>query len=368
MRIKEFKLERYFAKYEFSARYLLSSSDCDGMSLDYVLQCAGEEESRLWHDLKLGYTESKGLPQLREEIARQYTSMTSENIIVLSPGEASFCLMNVLLEKDDHVVCMSPAYQSLYQVAESLGCRMSYWKPDESTWHFDPADLRRLVTPKTKLIILNFPHNPTGFLPSEKEIMQIIGIAREHGIVIFSDEMYHRLVHDPSRSSPSLCDLYENAVSLWGMAKSFGLAGLRLGWLASSNKEILEQIVAYKDYLTICNSATSEVLSLIALRHTSKFIDPNLRKIRANLEILLAFQKKHQDFITLPMPQAGSTAFIRLNLQEPTLNYCERLVVETGVMLLPSEMFDFGNRHARIGLGREQMPAALEAWNSYIMR
>jgi aspartate/methionine/tyrosine aminotransferase len=218
MKIQPFKLERYFDKYEFTTQYLLSSSDCDGYSLDYVLSCPDPSEKKLWDNLKLGYTESQGNPLLRKVIAKQYQTISANDVLVLSPGEANFILMNVVLNAGDHVICMSPAYQSLYQVAIDIGCTVSFWKPENGSWHYNPDDLQKLVQDNTRLIIVNFPHNPTGFFPTRDEVDHIVRVAAKNNIILFSDEMYSHMAQEPDAEIPSLCDLYENAVSLWGMA------------------------------------------------------------------------------------------------------------------------------------------------------
>jgi aspartate/methionine/tyrosine aminotransferase len=367
MQIKPFKLERYFAKYEFSTKYLLSSSDCDGYSMDYVLNCANQEEKELWNSLTLGYTDSQGSIFLRDSIAKQYNTATSEDILVLSPGEANFILMNVLLKRGDHIVCMAPAYQSLYQVCKSIGCKISWWEPEnDKNWNYNPEQLKSLVNENTKLIIVNFPHNPTGFLPSLIQLNQIIEIARSRNIVLFSDEMYHQLVHKPELNIPSISDLYENAISLWGMAKSFGLAGLRMGWVVTKNKELLQKIMQFKDYLTICNNPMSETLSLIALNHKEQFIQPNITKIIKNKAIFEDFVKKTDGFLQFTPSMAGSTAFVKLNANQSALAYSEQLVHKTGIMLVPSEMFEYGNHHLRIGFGRENMTEVLDVWEKVL--
>jgi aspartate/methionine/tyrosine aminotransferase len=292
--------------------------------------------------------------------------MTPDEILVTSPGEANFCLMNVQLERGDEVICMSPAYQSLYQVAESTGCRIVFWKPEqESGWYYDPAQLEELISPKTKLIIVNFPHNPTGFLPSLEDWNEVIRIARHHNLVLFSDEMYHGLVHDPKDQIPAACDLYENAVSLWGMSKTFGLAGLRLGWLSSKNAALLNKVEAYKDYLTICNSTTSEMLATIALNNSDHFIQPNIEKIKSNIALFKQFQERNPDLLDFYIPKSGSTAFIRLRGSLTAFEYAEELVRKTGIMMLPSEKFDYGNHHARIGFGRQNLPEILAIWEQF---
>jgi aspartate/methionine/tyrosine aminotransferase len=366
MRIKDFSIERYFARYEFTAKYLLSASDCDGFPLKYLLSLASEEELESWDNLKLGYTETRGAPELRTAIASLYQTMQPDNILVMSPGEANFCLMNVLLKQGDEVICMSPVYQSLYQVAESLGCKLSFWMPEqEKDWYYDPAQLKRLINSKTKLIIVNFPHNPTGFLPSMKDWQEIISIARDHNLILFSDEMYRGLDHEPKDWIPAACDLYENAISLWGMSKTFGLAGLRLGWLSSKNADLLGKVEAFKDYLTLCNSTTSEVLARIALNHSADLIKVNIDRIRRNINLFKQFQERNPDLVDFYLPRSGSTAFIRLKTTMTAYEYAEELVQKTGIMMLPSEMFNYGHRHIRVGFGRENLSDILEAWGKF---
>lgn len=368
MEPEPFKLERYFAEYEFNVRYLLSSSDCDGYSMNYVLSCAEHGELELWNSLMLGYTDSLGHLLLRDAIAHHYNTIKRDDVLVLSPGEANYFIMQLCLEKGDEVVCMRPAYQSLYQIAETMGCSLRYWEPD-AQGVFNVDDLATLVTSQTRMIIVNFPHNPTGFYPSKEELNRIIAIASKHNTLLFSDEMYHKLVHDPARLNDSLCDLYENAISLWGTAKSFGLAGLRIGWIATHNHELLQKIAHFKDYTTICSSAPSEILTMIALNNSERFIEVNLEKIRRNKQIFASFVEKHPGlFNNYRETSAGSTAFIRINIEEPTLNYTARLVKESGIMMVPAEMFEYGHSHVRIGFGRTNMSEALAAWEKWMIR
>jgi aspartate/methionine/tyrosine aminotransferase len=369
MNIKDFAVERYFAKYEFKAKYLLSSSDCDGFPMNYLLGLASSAETECWDTLRLGYTETKGSEPLRHAISQHYEKIGLEDIVVCSPGEANFSLMNVLLKRGDHVVCMAPMYQSMYQVAKTLGCKLSFWKPEVAAnngWYYDPSQLEALITEKTKLLVVNFPHNPTGYSPSAADLDAIVAIARKRGVAIFSDEMYRFLVHSPACSTTSLCDIYENAVSLWGTAKTFGLGGLRLGWLTSQNRSILDRVEAFKDYLSICNSAPSEVLGTIALNNTNTLTQINIEKIRRNIQIFKAFSVRNADFLDFYEPVSGSTAFVRLKIKERAMDFSERLVSKTGIMLLPSETFEYGTKHARIGFGRENLPEILGILEGYI--
>ncbi len=366
MRIKDFKLERYFAEHEFSAEYLLSSSDCNGYELKFLLDIASPSELRLWETLKLGYTESEGHPVLREAILQYYKCSAVENVVVASPGELNFITMNVLLGSADHVVAVAPSYQSLYEVTRSIGCEISYWEPDPENWEFNVDDLRRVIRNNTKLIVLNFPHNPTGSCLTPSQLSEIIEIAEAHNIYIFSDEMYHKLIIDDVPELMPVCDLYERGISLWGTSKSFGLAGLRTGWLVSQDIDFLHKVVSFKDYLSICTSAPSEILSIIALNNIDKFIIPNIKKIRKNVSLFGNFTKRHRIFSGFIPPKAGTTAFVKLNINNSSLDFSNRLVEDAGIMAVPAEMFDYPGKYIRVGFGRKNLPEVLDRLDGYL--
>lgn len=365
MKISPFKLERYFDKYEFTAPYLLSSSDCEPLQLNELLHLTDEKTRSEWNNLKLGYTESKGDPMFRNEISKLYSSITPDEVIVLVPEEGIFIAMNVLLDKGDHVVATFPGYQSLYQVAEDIGCEVSKWEPDENL-KFQIQDLKSLVTKKTKLIVINFPHNPTGELISKKELSEIIELAREKNIFIFSDEMYRFMEYDSNNRLPSVSDLYENSISLFGLSKTFGLPGLRMGWLTTKNKKIMEQIVTFKDYTTICNNAPGEKLGSIALQHKEKLIERSLAIIKDNLSLVDAFANRHNEWFLWKTPKAGSIAFPEIKIEGSLMAFCQDLVKKKGVMLLPHEVYDFPRKHVRIGFGRKSLPEVLQIFEEYV--
>lgn len=367
MKIQPFKLERYFAKYEFSAPYLLSCSDCEALSLKEVLAMADENSLKLWNDLKLGYTESQGHPTLREEISKLYQTIQPEEVLVITPEEGIFIAMNNLLEKGDHIVTTFPGYQSLYEIANSLGCEVSKWIPkEENGWIFDIDDLKSLIKDNTKLIVINFPHNPTGATLQEQGLKEIIDIARQKDIVVFSDEMYRFLEHDQANRTSSACDLYENAISLFGMSKSFALAGLRIGWLTTKNSELLRKFAIYKDYTTICSSAPSEILAIIALRAKDKILKRNLSIIDGNLKILDEFFANHSKLFDWSRPKAGPIGFPKLKAEVDIADFCLDLVEKKGVMLLPSKVYDFESNNFRIGFARKNMPEALMKLEEYL--
>ena len=358
MKMKDFKLERYFAQHEFTAKYLLSSSDCDGYGQDYVLDRANPTELKMWNDIKLGYTESAGNPILRESITQFYKTKNIEEVVVGSPGELNYITMRVLLEQQDHVVAVSPAYQSLHEVVHSIGCEISYWTPNEN-WAFDPSQLEHLVRKNTKLIIINFPHNPTGSYLTLSELNQIVSIAKKNDCYIFSDEMYHKLLAKSEKELPPISDLYSKGISLWGTSKSFGLAGLRTGWLVCNDLDFIHRVICYKDYLSICSSAPSEILSIIALNHIDDFLQPNIKKIQQNIKLFAEFAQTQDVISSFIPPKSGSTAFVKLNINCSSLEFSNYLVEKAGIMTIPAEMFDHPGKFIRVGFGRESLPKIL---------
>jgi aspartate/methionine/tyrosine aminotransferase len=366
MKINDFKLERYFAKHEFTAKYLLSSSDCDGFELKYLLENATADELALWENMKLGYTESEGNPILREAILQYYKLNTIENVIVASPGELNFISMNVLLNSNDHAITVSPCYQSLSEVVKSVGCELSFWKPREENWEFNVADLEQLMKENTKMIILNFPHNPTGSYLTIDQLNEIVRIAKKHDAYIFSDEMYRKLIMDDVEELPPICDLYEKGISLWGTSKTFGLAGLRVGWLVCQDKSFLQKVVAFKDYLSICTSAPSEILSIMALNHIHLFLNPNLKKIKKNISLFKEFAANQEIVSSFISPKSGSTAFVKLNIDTSAIEFSNQLVENTGIMTVPAEMFEYEGKYIRIGFGRENFPEVLAEFGNYL--
>lgn len=365
--LRPFFLERFFARHEFSAPYLLSSSDCDGWGQAELLALADPEARRLWDGLTLGYTESRGLPVLRREVASLYKGVDPEQVFLAAPQELVSLAMNALLKPGDHVVCTHPGYQSLYEVALSLGCSVDRWQPDpEAGWRFDLDGLARLLRPETRLVVVNFPHNPTGALPPAADFRRLAALLEERGIRLFSDEMYRFMELDPADRLPSACELSDKALSLGGMSKAFGLAGLRIGWLVAKDPAVYGRVAELRDYSTICSAAPSEVLALVGLRAKDAILARHRERIARNLALLDAFFARRPEVFRWVRPKAGSVAFPAFLGKEPVTDFCERLVREAGVVLLPSSVFEYGPPHVRFGFGRENMPDALARLDAFL--
>ncbi len=361
MQIRDFKLERYFAAYEFSVRHMLSASDCEALSLAELLALADDETRALWQGLKLSYTESQGHPLLRAEVTRLYRGITPDELMIAAPEELIFIAMNVLLAPGDHVIATFPGYQSLYEIAQAAGCTVTRWPltPGPAGWQLDLDCLARSITPQTKLLVINFPHNPTGFLPTRSELDRIIALARGHGLYVFSDEMYRLLEYRETDRLPSVADLYERGIALSGLSKAFALPGLRLGWLATHDRDLLHRCLAFHDYTTICASAPGELLGIMALRAKAHILARNLAIIQDNLTACEAFCERHSSLVRWLPPRAGSVAFPQLRAILPVARFVEDVLARKSVMILPGDVFEYAGNHFRVGLGRADFQTAL---------
>lgn len=363
---RPFALERYFARHEFSAEFLLGSSDPESITAGELLALepdSGEALKGLW----LGYTESQGDPELRRLIAAQYESVEPGQVLVFTGAEEPiFAFMHAALEPGDHLIVHFPGYQSHYALAEDRGIQVSRWMGNpERGWALDPDDLEGLIRPNTKAILVCGPHNPTGFLFDPDAWARVIEIARRHGIWLFSDEVYRGLEHDPAHRLPCAADRYEKALSLNCLSKTQGLPGLRLGWIATRDAELFERLAAFKDHLTICNSAPSEFLGRIALRNTPVLWERNRRLLVQNLDLLQGFFERHPRWFRGQRPRAGTTTFPAFLGGDPQA-FCDRLVAEARIMLVPGTCFDLESPHLRFGYGRANLPEVLARFEGWL--
>jgi len=338
----------------------MSTADLLAFELDAV-----QKFQQVW----LGYTESQGSPALRKEICKLYETIQPEDILVhTGAGEAIYLFMYAAFKEGDHVIVHSPGYQSLAEVARAVGCDVSPWLArEENGWALDLDELRHLMRTNTKGIVINTPHNPTGYLMARADFEAVSKFAQEEKLILFSDEVYRESEYDPATRLPAACDLGEHAVSLGVTSKTYGLAGLRIGWIATKNKKIYQNMASLKDYTTICNSAPSEFLAEVAMRNRKKLIDRNLGIIKLNLTVIDDLFSRRANLFKWVRPKAGSMAFSKL-LKGDIEDFCDDLVKKAGVLLLPGSMYDDSRNHFRLGLGRKNLPQAVERLEEYLTK
>jgi aspartate/methionine/tyrosine aminotransferase len=370
VRIDDFALERYFARWEFRAQTLMCASDVEGWRLRDLLAMADRDGLERWDELRLGYTESMGDAALRMEIASLYERVTPDDVLVFSGAEeAIFCLHNILLGPRDHAVVVRPAYQSLAEVAHAVGAAVTRVELSEADrWCLDVSQVRAALKPNTRLILVNEPHNPTGSLSDRATFDQLVELASESGARLIVDEVYRFLEFDPADRLPAGADASPTGVSIGVMSKSFGLAGLRIGWVATRDRALLERLAAFKDYTTICSSAPSEVLALIALRARERVLARNRAIVEMNLPLLDGFFARWQGIFEWVRPRGGTIGFPRLLADRPIDEFADDLVRQTGVLILPGSLFEDTGNHFRVGFGRSNLPAGLERLERFAER
>lgn len=366
MKINKFRLEDFFSNYEFSTPKMLCASDAESFSIAEILQ---NDESAIngLLNLKLNYTQPWGSPSLRKAICSVfYPGSTEENVLCFSGAEEGiFCTLHSLCQDGDEIIVFTPAYQSLTEIPKLKKANVTEiaLKKDDK-WNIDLAELESVFSPKTKGIVLNFPHNPTGAILSQQAKEFIVELCKKNNAWIFVDEVYLRL-NLCKNYDPFYNEEYPNLIRLGVMSKSFGLAGLRIGWLHSKNVEYLKQIQQLKNYTTICGSAPAEYLAELALNNHQKFLTRNQELVKSNFAKLQNFMNKYQHLFSWQIPQAGCVAMIEVVCKKLIqLDFVKRALDERKILLLPGEVF--GKQYSsffRIGFGRidfEQILTDLE--------
>jgi len=368
MRLADFALERYFARWEFAVRHLLCASDVEGWPMADLLALADGEMRGAWHDLRLDYAESPGHPLLRAEIARLYEGVDADDVLVFSGAEeAIFCLLNVLLGPGDHAIVTWPGYQSLHEVARAAGAEVTLHELHEADgWALDVKRLVAAIRPATRVVVVNAPHNPTGMLPTPAEWRALGEACRAASVRLVADEVYRFLEHGGRAPLAAGAELAPTFVSIGVLSKSFALAGLRIGWLASRDRELLDRCAAFKDYTTICAAAPSEILGIVALRASEVVLARSRALVGANLARFDVFLAERPAFATWVRPAGGSVGFPRLAAGLHADRFAADLVEAEGVLLLPGSAFGHPGNHVRVGLGREDFPAALERLAAFL--
>jgi len=362
-----FALERYFARWEFAVDYNLCASDLEPLSLRELLALCDDDVRGRWDSLTLGYTESLGLPALREAIAALYPGLDADDIVTFAGAEEGiFLTLHALLGSGDHAVVVWPAYQALYEVARGIGAEVTLIPLDPADWSLDVDAVIAAIRPNTRVVVINFPHNPTGALIPEADLRRLVRASEQRGVTLLSDEVY-RLLEIARGPLPPAAALAANAVSLGVLSKAYGLAGLRLGWIATRDAALRARVVQLRDYTTICNAAPSEILALGAMRAAEAILERNRAIIGTNLDLVTNFFARHGELFAWVPPAAGSVCFPRL-LRGDASTFADALVRDEGVLVMPASQFEYSPSYFRIGLGRRDLPEGLDRMETFVQR
>lgn len=372
--LRPFALEVYFSRWEFTAKHHMCASDMQSMSLNELLAMADEPDRAAWERLHLGYTETFGRPSLRSAIAATYEGVSPAQVLCFAGAqEGIYAAMHALLGPDDHAIAITPNYQSSESVPLSICDTTGVPLHADRNWDLDLDEVGDAIRPNTRVISISFPNNPTGKVISHSALNALIGMARQRGIYIFSDEVFRLIERRPEITLPQVADVYELGLSLGVMSKAYGLAGLRIGWVACRDSKLLQRMERIKHYTSICNSAPSELLAQIALGARDRILQRNRALIARNLPLLEAFFQAHSDLFDWYVPDGGCIGYPKYLGAEGVEEFAKELVEQAGVLLLPASIYksDLGPTPAdrfRIGYGRNNIEAGLAAMRDHLQR
>ena len=365
MKIEDFALERWMTTWETQVEYDIAESGILPMTTNELLGLLPEGErvaalGRLL-DTRLGYSEAPGSHELRSLLAATYKATGPDEILVTTGAiEANYLLFNTLLDPGDHVVAVHPAYQQLYSVPRAIGCDVSLWsiRSEDGVFRYDLDELARLVTPKTRLIVVNTPHNPTGAMLSAADLERVYALAESVGAWVLCDEAYRWLeLPDGAPLPPPIRDLGSRGISVGTFSKPFGLPGLRIGWLAAP-AAITAACWAMRDYITLSPGKLNDALATLAFRNRERIIARTRAIVAENLQTATRWFAEQAEIVSWSPPRAGLLALLRYRLDIPSRELADRLAGEYSVMLAPGEAFGF-EYHLRIGVGQD--PAVFAA-------
>ena len=370
MKIKPFAVEEWMNAWEVGARYNIAETCVDSISMNELFELTGEDRAQFLDSLcrrRLTYGDIEGLPEFREGICGLYRTLSPENIVPThGAAGANHHVFYSQISPGDRVVSIMPTYQQLYSIPESFGADVRILRLNkENAYLPDLDELRSLVTPGTKMICINNPNNPTGALMSEELLNGIVDIARSVGAWILCDEVYRHLSQEDGWS-PSIADLYEKGISVSSMSKVFSLAGLRLGWIATRDTEVIRACMSHRDYDLISCGIFDEMLAAVALRHSDKLLERSKKIVRENLAILDEWVNS-EPHVSYVKPKAGTTALVYYNLDIPSYTFCEEMYHKTGAFVTPGDCFEMPHS-MRIGYayGKQALIDGLRAISEYI--
>ncbi len=371
--MRDFALETYFSTWEFSAKHHMTASDAQSVTMGELMAMAGRSLDDL-ASLHLGYTETWGAPDLREAIADTYIKQSPKNILCFAGAEEGvYACMRVILNKDDHAIVVVPNYQAAETVPLAICEATGVPLLEDNDWRLDLDALKAALKPNTKLVSVCFPNNPTGAIPTHAEFAELVAFCREHDLYLFCDEVYRLLELNETKRLPQAADEYEKGISLNVMSKAYGLPGLRIGWIACQDLHLLQQLERYKHYLSICNSAPSERLAVVALGVKDTLLARVRNLMEGNIQALEAFFKKYDALFDWYRPDGGCIAYPKYKGRGGVESFCTDLVEESGVLLLPgsiyeSELLPTPENRFRVGFGRSGIEEGIKAFDDYLVR
>lgn len=370
MKIRPFAVEEWMNAWEVGARYNIAETCVDSISMNELFSLTGESREEFLDKLcerRLSYGDIEGLPEFRSGVCGLYRTLSIDNIVPThGAAGANHHVFYSLISEGDRVISLIPTYQQLYSIPESFGADVQLIHLKKENGYLpDLEELRKLVTPETKMICLNNPNNPTGALMPEEMLWEIVELARSVDAWVLCDETYRHLSQEDDWCT-SIADIYEKGISVSSMSKVFSLAGLRLGWIATHDMDAIHAFMTHRDYNLISCGMVDEMLAALALRHSDKLLERSRSIVRDNLRILDDWVAR-EPHVSYVKPEAGTTALVYYDLDIPSYTFCEEMYHKTGAFVTPGDCFEIPHS-MRIGYayGKQALIDGLNAISEYI--
>jgi aspartate/methionine/tyrosine aminotransferase len=367
MKLVPFEMERLQSTYENRVRFNLSESSVHPMSVRELIP--DPEFLTQLLDAPLIYNQSNGTDELRAAIASLYPGATLDNVEVTNGGsEANFVSIYSMLDPGDEVVIILPNYQQIWGLTRSLGMVVKeVHLREDRTWAPDLAELEAAVTPRTRMIVVCNPNNPTGAVLTAEEMAAIVRVAARAGAWILADEIYQGSERS-GQTTPTFYGRYDRVIITNGLSKAYGLPGLRIGWIVAP-KDLIAKMWSYHDYTTIAPGTLSDTLARVALspKGRTHCLERTRSICRNNFPLFRSWMEEHRGIFHMVDPKAGAIAYVRYNLPVNSTVIVERLLKEKSVLIVPGDHFGMDN-YLRIGYGPppEYLKEALEHVNEIL--
>ena len=364
MQLKPFLLDAWLDTYEHGIEFNLAASTGPVWTVDRLLDLGGDEARRRFLTHNLVYGRPAGADSLREAIAEMQGVPFDSVQIVTGASEALVVLMWLAAEPGANVIIPLPGFTTFSALPESLGLETRFYRMRrESGFGIDIDEIKHLTDAKTKLILINSPHNPTGATMGDSEMEALHEFTSQRAIQLVSDEVYHPIYH--GRASNSAARL-AHATVISDLSKAFSIAGVRTGWMIEHDARRRQQYWTARAYFSISNTTTGEILSEIAIRQHDVVLGQTREAATRNLALLDRFMSKHSELFAWIRPPGGMTTFPWLVSGENARPFCQA-ATEHGILLAPGDCFDAPS-HFRLGFAAsgEDFPRALDRLGEFV--
>lgn len=361
--MNKFLVDAYFTEYETKATYMMGSSDPESLPLKQ----AAPDLSR-YADKPLAYALGNGYLPLRKKLSTLYETVAPDQIALMNGGEETiYVTMRALLNPGDELVVQMPSYQSLSVIAQEIGCSVVEYRPSfEKNWNLDPEELEAKITSNTRLLVLNYPHNPTGACLTDEEMASVVALCRKHRLYLVADEVYRFLRMNESCSDASFADLYDKTIALGSFSKTFAAPGLRLGWIATRSPELMNRLLAYRHFTSTCSNLPCQWIANELMDKRTVIMRRNNDIVRRNAALLEEFVQRHAGLFTYVPPKGATMAYVKLLGKQGAMDFCMEILEHTGVLIVPSSVLENSDEYLRIGLCRESFPTCIRLVSEYL--